>query len=106
FLAEGIKQSTAWRDLSDAEVSAARAQITAIFGAVASPGTLNEAQTQHRIIEPILTALGWTGTLAVQTNIERRQRPNVSDYTFFPDASAFAAADHAAHHDTKLKHAV
>lgn len=106
FLVEGIKETPVWRDLGAAEVAALRRQIADVFASVADPGSLNEAQTQHRIIEPILNALGWDGVLSVQTNIERRRRPNVSDYSFFPDRTAFATADRTANHDDKLKHAV
>jgi hypothetical protein len=106
FLVEGIKETPVWKDLSDGEVAVLRRQIADIFEGVADPGSLNEAQTQHRIIEPILAAIGWDGVLSVQTNIERRRRPNVSDYSFFPDRLAFATADRTANHDDKLKHAV
>lgn len=106
FLAEGIKQSPAWKELSDEEVAAIRSGITEIFAQVADKDALNEAQTQHRIIEPILELLGWAGTYSVQTNIERRQRPNVSDYSFFADQEAFAKADGVEQHDLKLRHAV
>ena len=106
FLAEGIKESAAWADLAADDVATLRTAVAAIFANVADPAALNEAQTQHRIIEPILALLGWIGALSVQTNIERKRRPNVSDYALFPDATAFGKADRVEHNDAKLKHAV
>jgi hypothetical protein len=106
FLAEGIRQSPDWRELTDPAVEDYRARIAGVFAGVAAPGTLNEAQTQHRIIEPIFAALGWTDAMSVQTNIESRGRANVADYTLFADAPARTLADGTGSHDAKLKHAV
>ena len=106
FLAEGITGSAAWQDLADADVETTRQRIRAIFDAVPNPATLNEAQTQHRIIEPILAELGWTGALDVQTNLERRGRANVPDYSFFPTPEAFATSQTADGFDGRIRHAV
>jgi len=106
FLAEGIRESAAWKDLSDTEVAALRDQISAVFRKVANPATLNEAQTQHSIIDPILHALGWAGAYNVQTNLDTKGRANVPDYSFFANSEAFEKADRAHTFDAKLKHAV
>lgn len=106
FLAEGIVGSAAWQDLTDTEVERARQTIRGILDAVPNPSGLNEAQTQHRIIEPILTELGWTGALDVQTNLERRGRAHVPDYTFFATPEAFATSQAADGFDSRLRHAV
>lgn len=106
FLAEGIRESAAWKDLHDTEVAALRDQIAAVFRKVANPATLNEAQTQHSIIDPILHALGWTGAFNVQTNLDTKGRANVPDYSFFASTEAFEKADRAPSFDAKLKHAV
>ncbi len=106
FLAEGIGGSAAWQELDDQSVEASRARIRAIFEAVPNPATLNEAQTQHRIIEPILAELGWTGALDVQTNLERRGRAHVPDYSFFATPDAFVASQSADGFDARIRHAV
>jgi hypothetical protein len=106
FLAEGIRESAAWKDLGDTEVAALRDQIIAVFRKVANPATLNEAQTQHSIIDPVLHALGWAGAYNVQTNLDTKGRANVPDYSFFGNAEAFEKADRASAFDAKLKHAV
>lgn len=106
FLAEGIRQSPDWGELRDESVAEYRRRIAEVFAAVPKPGDLNEAQTQHRIIEPILAALGWADAYSVQTNLEGRGRLNVADYTLFADTKARTLADGTASHDAKLKHAV
>jgi hypothetical protein len=106
FLAEGIKQSAAWEELAVDDVAPLRAAIAGVFANVANPATLNEAQTQLRIIEPILDLLVWGGALNVQTNLEGRGRAHVPDYSLFADAADFARADGAQNHEAKLKHAV
>ena len=106
FLAEGIVGSAAWQELQEGEVRNALDQIQAVFGAVPNPASLNEAQTQHRIIEPILAVLGWTGALDVQTNLERRGRAHVPDYSFYATPDAFAASQRADGFDGRLRHAV
>jgi len=106
FLAEGVTGSAAWQELDDQSVEAARGRIRAIFEAVSNPATLNEAQTQHRIIEPILAELGWTGALDVQTNLERRGRAHVPDYSFFATPDAFVASQSADGFDSRIRHAV
>lgn len=106
FLAEGITGSAAWGDLPDGEVQDALDRIRAIFEAVPNPTSLNEAQTQHRIIEPILSVLGWAGALDVQTNLERRGRAHVPDYSFYATPDAFGASQSADGFDSRLQHAV
>lgn len=106
FLAEGITGSAAWQDFQDDEVQDALDRIRTIFEAVPNPTSLNEAQTQHRIIEPIFSVLGWAGALDVQTNLERRGRAHVPDYSFYATPDAFAASQSADGFDGRLQHAV
>src|SRR5690606_23396285 len=60
----------------------------------------------HRIIEPVLAELGWTGALDVQTNLERRGRAHVPDYSFFATPNAFVASQSADGYDARIRHAV
>jgi hypothetical protein len=106
FLTEGIATSPAWREIDDGAVDAFAAALGAILDKVADPSRLDEAKVEERIVRPILEALGWQGVFDVQTNLERRHRANVSDYSFFRDEQAFARADALAGNDAKLKHAV
>ncbi|MGH6675460.1 MAG: hypothetical protein ACRECE_04425, partial [Xanthobacteraceae bacterium] len=65
----------------------------AVFKEVADPGRLNEAQTEERIVKPILECLGWHGCFWVQERLETRGRADVPDYLFFATTEDFANAD-------------
>jgi hypothetical protein len=55
-----------WCDLSSDAPALFRNALLAIFRNVAHPERLNEAETEDRIIRPILRALGWDGCYWVQ----------------------------------------
>jgi hypothetical protein len=96
FLNEGIRETDAWRALPADCAEALRAQLGKLLGKVANPARLNEAQTEERVIQPILDALGWAGCFSVQERAEARGRSNVPDYLLFASADAFANADRKA----------
>ena len=106
FLHEGIDLSPSWAALSDAAVARFAETARAILAGVVNPSALNEAQTEERIIRPVLLALGWGGAFSVQSAIGRKGRANVPDYTLFATQDAFARADAAPDRDAALKHAV
>ena len=93
FLNEGIRETEAWRALTPEMLAEFRASLQSIFSGVADPARLNEAQTEERIVQPLLKALGWEGCYSVQERAEARGRANVPDYLLFPTPEAFAAAD-------------
>jgi hypothetical protein len=70
FLNEGIQETDAWRRVTPDAVAAFRQSLRAIFKEVADPGRLNEAQTEERIVKPILESLGWHGCFWVQERLE------------------------------------
>src|ERR1700693_4000915 len=94
FLNEGIRGTDAWRDLlaSDA-LATLRSTLRAIFADVADPQRLNEAQTEQRIVRPILDALGWNGCYSVQQRLDTAGRANVPDYLLFGSAEDFAKTE-------------
>lgn len=106
FLGEGIRETAAWRDVSSSDLAAFEARLQAIFAAVAKPDGLNEAQTEERIIRPIIAALGWEGCFSVQERAEAKGRANVPDYLLFSTPDAFARADQAAEAAKRYPHAV
>jgi hypothetical protein len=106
FLQRGLALSSAWSALDTNIVEHIEARFRAIVAAVAAPSTLNEAQTEERIIRPMLEVLGWQGLYTVQERLERRGRQNVPDYAYFADADAFARGDRAAGAEAKLLHAI
>jgi hypothetical protein len=93
FLNEGILETEELRNLPAGIIDSFREQLRVIFGRVANPSRLNEAQTEERIVQPILQALGWGGCYSVQERAETKGRANVPDYLLFGTVEAFALAD-------------
>ena len=73
-----------------------------LFAAVGDVARLNEAQTEDRIIRPLLDRLGWGGLRVVQAAASRADIP---DYLLFADAESFRTADPLASSE-KFLHAV
>jgi hypothetical protein len=96
FLSEGIAGTDTWREVPPETMAALRKNLESIFGAVANPARLNEPQTEERVIQPVLHALGWEGCYSVQERAEVKGRANVPDYLLFGSPSAFAQADRKA----------
>ena len=93
FLNEGVRGTETWRALPDSAIPKFRDALIGVFSKVANPHLLNEAQTEERIIRPILAALGWSGCYSVQERAEEKGRANVPDYLFFGTPQAFSDAD-------------
>jgi hypothetical protein len=93
FLNEGIRGTDAWRGLSADAGASLRGRLRSIVTHVADPKRLNEAQTEDRIIRPILQELGWNGCYWVQERLEITGRANVPDYLLFGSAEDYARAD-------------
>jgi hypothetical protein len=93
FLNEGIQGTDTWRDVTPESLATFRAALQLIFKQVADPTRLNEAQTEDRIVKPILDSLGWHGCYWVQERLETKGRANVPDYLFFGNPEDFAQAD-------------
>lgn len=93
FLNEGIRETDIWCALTPEALAEFRAHLQTIFDGIADPSRLNEAQTEERIVQPLLKALGWEGCYSVQERAEAKGRANVPDYLLFPTPEAFAAAD-------------
>ena len=94
FLSEGIRGTDAWRSISSQVLASFRETLQAVVSKVADPIRLNEAQTEDRIVKPILESLGWQGSYWVQERLETTGRANVPDYLFFGTPQDFAHADH------------
>lgn len=93
FLNEGIQGTDAWRSITTESLDAFSAAVRTTLSQVADPARLNEAQTEERIVKPILDALGWQGCYWVQERLETKGRANVPDYLFFGTPEDFAKAD-------------
>ena len=98
YLKRGILDTPAWRNFDPAQLAAFTAKLTQLVGTAhqahnaKSQGTLNEAQTESELIEPLLAELGWADCLMPQVNLSDRGREDVPDYLLFPDPEAKTAA--------------
>jgi hypothetical protein len=106
FVAGGIAATDAWREVTPETMAAFRENLQLIFGAVANPARLNEAQTEKRVIQPILHALGWEGCYSLQERAEVKGNFNVPDYLLFSSSSAFAQADREAKSARRYPYAI
>ena len=89
FLERGICEEAAWKALTDADVTATRAQLAALFKKFTAGHKPNEGVTEKDLIYPVLAVLSWSDVL-VQQQVSARRRDDV------PDALLFADADHKA----------
>jgi hypothetical protein len=106
FLNEGVRETEAYRALNDETVAAKRAELAAILGAVSNRETLVEAQTENRIVQPVLEVLGFAGAYDVQAKLDTQGRENVPDYLLYADREAFARAEAAgASREQRIRHA-
>jgi hypothetical protein len=93
FLNEGIQGTDAWRAIAPNTLVEFRNSLLGIFQKIANPSRLNEAQTEERIVKPIMEELGWDGCFWVQERLETKGRANVPDYLLFGTSEDFAQAD-------------
>ena len=89
YLDSRIVEQPQWADTPNIESD--YAAIKALFDAVApNAAHLNEAQTEHEFIQPLLEQLGHT--FEVQPSLQASQGTRVPDYAFFPSQDAHDAA--------------
>jgi len=101
FLEEAVTRWVAFRQAL-AAAPMLRAELRAMIASIGDPTGLNEAQTEDRLVRPMLDRLGWAGLRVVQATATRSDVP---DYLLFPDADAFVRAD-ALQGPDKFRHAV
>ncbi|MDE2147354.1 MAG: Eco57I restriction-modification methylase domain-containing protein, partial [Burkholderiales bacterium] len=104
FLRHGIRDTPPWQALEPAAVEAFEARLRGIFGALDAASTLNEAQTEQLVIEPVLSALGWGRDYLPQVNLSQKRREDVPDILLFADAAAHAAALAESRDDRRYRH--
>jgi hypothetical protein len=93
FLQDGVRATTAFAGLTPERLDDFRARLSDVLTAVSAPDELNEAQTEQRVVRPVLEILGFSGLYDVQTNLERVGRATVPDYLLYRDEEDFAAAE-------------
>lgn len=91
WLTQGILESAQWRELSEVSVNQAREQIGLLLTSLNKRKSPVEAETEDKLVYPVLRALGWDH-ISVQQRMDARGRNDVPDALLFPDAAADAAA--------------
>ncbi len=91
YLSRGITETAPWQAFGGKELAVFTARLQQLF-ATGHNASLNEAQTESELIEPLLAELGWGECLMPQVNLSDRGREDVPDYLLFPDPAAKALA--------------
>lgn len=91
WLTQGILESAQWRELTEQSVYKAREQIGSLLSSLTKRKAPVEAETEDKLVYPVLRVLGWDH-ISVQQRMDARGRNDVPDALLFPDATADAAA--------------
>ena len=88
FLLRGIQETGAWKNLSDSELDAFIVALQAHYAPFKADSTLNEAQTEDELVEPVIDLLGWNDAWISQVNLSASGREDVPDFLLFADPAA------------------
>ena len=107
FLLRGIQETNAWQDISDAALDTFIDRLRTHYAPFRADSTLNEAQTEDELIEPVIDLLGWNDAWISQVNLSETGREDVPDFLLFAEPAAKDRAlqtsdDDRAHHGVAL----
>lgn len=88
FLLRGIRDTDAWKSISDAELDAFISQLKTLYASFSADSALNEGQTEDHLIEPVIDLLGWKDCWTSQVNLSQTGREDVPDFLLFADVDA------------------
>lgn len=91
WLKEGITATPQWQALDDARFEELWSQSYHLLNELLKRKNPTEADTEQKLIYPLLGLLGWDH-ISVQQNLTVRGRKDVPDALLFPDADADATA--------------
>jgi hypothetical protein len=91
WLKEGITATPQWQALDDARIAELWSQSRHLLDELLKRKNPTEADTEQKLIYPLLGLLGWDH-ISVQQNLTVRGRKDVPDALLFPDAEADATA--------------
>ena len=100
----GIRETPPFQALDQAALTRFRQALGAIYDRLRADSTLNEAQTEQLVIEPVLVELGWGGDYLPQVNLSGKRREDVPDILLFPDAQAMQKARDEPRDDKRYRH--
>jgi len=88
FLLRGIQETDAWRGLSDTALDTFIDRLRTHYAPFKADSTLNEAQTEDELIEPVIDLLGWNDAWISQVNLSETGREDVPDFLLFAEPAA------------------
>jgi len=91
WLCEGVRETPEWLALTDQTVRDVRIAIRARLDDLLARRNPVEAETETKLVWPVLGALGWAH-ISVQQNMSVRGRSDVPDALLFADGAADTAA--------------
>jgi hypothetical protein len=104
FLQHGIQQTPPNLALATSDLDEFETRLRGIFSGLTADSTLNEAQTEQLLIEPVLQALGWRDDYLRQVNLSGKRREDVPDILLFADADARTQALAETRDDRRYRH--
>ncbi len=104
FLLHGIRETAPYQAFDAAAFAAFESGLREVFAGLGAASTLNEAQTEQLVIEPMLRLLGWAGDYLPQVNLSGKRREDVPDILLFADAAAHARAVAEARDERRYRH--
>ncbi|ATW02204.1 Eco57I restriction-modification methylase domain-containing protein [Sphingorhabdus sp. YGSMI21] len=87
WLVEGITETPEWKNLDDVTVKLAAEKASALLNDLAQRRNPNEAETEEKLVYPLIEMLGWE-FISVQQNMTARGRKDVPDALLFAEAAA------------------
>ena len=104
FLRRGVQETPAWQAQGEPALAVFEAQLRTLFARRDAGSTLNEAQTEAELIQPVLALLGWGEASLPQVNLSHKRRENVPDWLLFADEQRKTGALLEAKDDRRYRH--
>jgi len=106
FLNRGIRETPPYEALTKDGLDAFRAVLGNIYFGLSANSVINEAQTEHLVIEKVLAQLGWGDDYLPQVNLSGKRREDVPDVLLFPDGASKQAALAEQRDERRYRHGI
>ena len=104
FLLHGIRQTQPYQNLDDKAFTDFEQQLALLAQPLCGDSVLNEAQTEHSFIHPVLNLLGWARDYLPQVNMSAKGREDVPDLLLFRSPEALQTARNESRDDQRYRH--
>jgi hypothetical protein len=106
FLLNGIRETPPYQALDTATLLAFENELRSLYKDRTAASTLNEAQTEQLVIQPLLVLLGWQDASLPQVNMSEKRREDVPDMLLFASAAACTAAQAETKDERRYRHGI